>query len=50
MYLKILRFNIYIENYAKSKWKEQKETEAVIIIIIKIIVISISNYINMIRE
>ena len=50
MYLKILRFNIYIENYTKSKWEEQKETEAVIIIIIKIIVISISNYINMIRE
>ena len=25
VYLKILRFKIYIENRLKSKWKEQKE-------------------------
>ena len=27
MYLEILRFKIYIENYAKSKWEEQKKNE-----------------------
>ena len=29
VYLEILRFKICIENCAKSKWEEQKETEGI---------------------
>ena len=29
MYLELLKFKIYFENYAKSKQEEQKETKGV---------------------